>query len=353
VKNQLQDCGGLGKIQAGGLGDNTNIDRSSLVQIDSQANWVQVFGSGTTGAIKSDGTFWACGNGSTGALGQGADRSSRSSFVQVGSDTNWASFTRVYSGGFIAIKTNGTMWAWGRNYDGCLGLGDKNYRSTPTQVGSLTNWSKVSGYNWISVAIKTNGTLWTWGNGGQGAFGDGTSIGYRSSPAQVGSGTYWTDVAAGHYFCLAIRSNGTLWSWGWNVFGALGLGNTIDRSSPTQVGSNTNWAKIYANEGNIVAIKTDGSMWSWGAASAYLQNDLIARSSPVRVGTGTNWDSCSLQRYGGVALKTDGTVWGFGPNQRGEIAEDRIGRSSPIQIGSSNDWYGVGGDLYGIHLMRN
>ena len=140
-----------------------------------------------------------------------------------------------------AIKTDGTLWAWGLNTDGQLGLNNIAHRSSPVQVGSLTDWKLVAAGSYFAVAIKTDGTLWSWGRGtaiaplGAGALGLGNTA-HRSSPVQVGSLTDWKQVSAGAYHTRAIKTDGTLWTWGDNTSGQLGLGNTIHRSSPVQVG---------------------------------------------------------------------------------------------------------------------
>ena len=106
----------------------------------------------------------------------------------------------------VAIKTNGTLWAWGRNQFGQLGLGVAgNYvnRSSPIQVGALTDWSKVSASSYMCAAIKTNGSLWAWGQGSFGQLGQ-NNTNSLSSPVQVGAGTNWSQVSSGSTICLAI-----------------------------------------------------------------------------------------------------------------------------------------------------
>ena len=129
-----------------------------------------------------------------------------------------------------------TLWAWGRNSYSNLGLSNFTHRSSPVQVGSLTNWLLVAGLSNHTVAIKTDGTLWSWGGNGYGQLGLG-DLTHRSSPVQVGSLNTWSLVACGFYYTLATKIDGTLWSWGYNGGGALGLGDQTYRSSPVQVGS--------------------------------------------------------------------------------------------------------------------
>ena len=137
-----------------------------------------------------------------------------------------------------------TLFSWGQNSDGQLGLGDITQRSSPNQVGSLTNWANI-GATYFSVgAVKTDGTLWTWGSNNQGALGLGNTTNY-SSPKQVGALTAWYKVATGSRRCMfATKTDGTLWSWGKNDNGQLGLGNLTNYSSPKQVGSLYGWLKV-------------------------------------------------------------------------------------------------------------
>jgi alpha-tubulin suppressor-like RCC1 family protein len=144
----------------------------------------------------------------------------------------------------LAVKTNGTLWGWGDSGNGQLGLGAAPVSySSPKQIGALTTWQNVSGAAANSSAIKTDGTVWTWGNNAQGQLGLGNTTSY-SSPKQVGALTTWSTMGASDFSYTAVKTDGTLWSWGYNGTGALGLNNTTDYSSPKQVGSNTNWSSL-------------------------------------------------------------------------------------------------------------
>ena len=132
--------------------------------------------------------------------------------------------------GLEAINFGG-LWSWGRNQSGQLGLGDTGdatSRSSPTQVGSLTNWKKISAGYIHSLAIKTDGSLWACGTNSNGGLGQG-DITHRSSPVQVGSLTDWQSISAGQFHSIAVKTDGTLWAWGSNFFGQLGLGDLNHR----------------------------------------------------------------------------------------------------------------------------
>jgi alpha-tubulin suppressor-like RCC1 family protein len=258
------------------------------------------------------------------------------------------------------------MWQWGYNQTGNLGDNTTVNRSSPVQVGTDTTWTKEwSGGNQHRVAIKTDGTLWTWGDNsdrgqlGQNQQGAPTS---RSSPIQVGTGTNWSKVAKmfGGYGSAAIKTDGTLWMWGNNAAGACGINNNTATgfSSPVQV-PGTTWKaiSIIGNFTGGMATKTDGTLWSWGYNSQGTLGHNTGgagtdRSSPIQVGTDTDWDEPlgALGGYGGgiTCRKTDTTLWTWGSNSYGEQGlNDRVARSSPTQL--PGKWeQTAGGALNGI-----
>lgn len=344
-----------GRAHVGQIGDNsTGTGRSSPVQLASSVSWSSAdLGSQFSGAIKSDGTLWMWGGGNYGKLGinVSTDLQSRSSPVQLGTDTNWYLISLGYLNA-AAIKTNGTLWAWGQNSNE-LGLNDIITRSSPVQVGALTNWLKVFlTYN-QTVAIKTNGTLWAWGANDSGQLGDNTVI-PRSSPVQIGADTDWTNIGGHKKGPIAQKSNGTIWTWGRNAgdnSGTLALNDAINRSSPVQIGADTDW--ILSQGGGISAssffTKTNGTLWGFGYNNYGLlgTGNAIKRSSPVQIGTLTTWSKTAATSGTGFMVKTDGTLWASGNGEYyGQLANNIGGgvtnyRSSPVQIGSSALWTDV------------
>ena len=145
------------------------------------------------------------------------------------------------------------LYAWGVNTNGQLGQNDVIYRSSPVQVGELTNWYQVSAGQQSSVAVKTDGTLWAWGRNNTGQLGDGTTIN-RSSPVQIGALTNWSQVAAGGAHNASVKADGTMWTWGFNSSGQLGDGTAISKSSPVQIGALTNWSQVPNSDTSTLAI---------------------------------------------------------------------------------------------------
>jgi alpha-tubulin suppressor-like RCC1 family protein len=245
----------------GQLGQNNTTASTVFAKIGSDTNWSKVAaGYGNTFAVKTDGTLWAFGSNQNGSLGIGlsANTERRSSPVQVGALTNWLQPSSAYNITAV-VKTNGQLWTWGMADYGQLGLNDLFSRSSPVQVGALTNWAQVSvGSFGVTGAIKTNGTLWAWGRNNNGQVGNNQTIN-KSSPIQIGSLTNWAYVSAGNGNMLAVKTDGTLWSWGSNSEGRGGTNDspTIRRSSPVQVGTLTTWDKVAASaisNGSVHAI---------------------------------------------------------------------------------------------------
>lgn len=289
---------GWGLNSGGQLGNNTTVNSSSPVQIGSLNTWEIIQAGGVHGAaIKTDGTLWSWGDNGRGSVGDNTTVS-RSSPVQVGALTNWAQLSAsTYAS--ASIKTDGTLWGWGENNVGNLGDGTTVRRSSPVQIGALTDWAQVSLNSIASdascIAVKTDGTLWSWGNNSNGQLGT-NSVVLRSSPVQVGVLTNWLKPSTGFSHVIALKTDSTLWSWGRNFNGQLGHGNTIDRSSPIQVGALTNWSlKLGAGDNHSSAIKTDGTLWAWGNnfAGGLGDNTVVFRSSPVQIGALTAWSQIS------------------------------------------------------------
>ena len=170
----------------------------------------------------------------------------------------------------LAVKTDGTLWGWGANTNGLLGLNNQTRYSSPVQVGSDTTWSKVALAMFYpsSFGLKTDNTLWSWGYNEVGQLGlnqAGHTAAIRySSPVQI-PGTTWDSITSNSYTALATRTDGTLWSWGENKMGTLGLNQAIATyiSSPTQI-PGTTWSSVHIGSTIVTAIKTDNTLWKWG-----------------------------------------------------------------------------------------
>ena len=299
------------------LGNGTSTDRSSPGTVaGGGTNWSKVsIGEFSTGAIKTDGTLWTWGNDAFGSLGSGVVTTRNSPATTSGGGTNWCQIS-MRTRNAAGIKTDGTLWTWGIGTCGVLGNGSVGGCNSPaTTAGGGTNWCFVNVGSDHMVAVKTDGTLWTWGRNGYGQLGDGTTTN-RCSPGTVaGGGTTWCTAAADFYFVGAIKTDGTLWTWGRNVSGQLGTGNTTSRSSPgTTTGGGTNWCSISAGSEFFAALKTDGTLWTWGCNAAGQLGDgtTTSRFSPdVTAAGGNQWLKISAAGGGGHVVATVSCFKGF------------------------------------------
>lgn len=345
---------GAGENSGGALGQGTAVLRSSPIQIGLLTNWKQISGSQNGWiATKTDGTLWACGYAANpaGNLGLG-NLNNQSSPVQVGLLNNWklVQCNQTY---VAAIKTNGSLWVWGGSgSSGQLGMSNTNSYSSPVQVGSLTDWKQAVISAGASAAIKTDGTIWTWGPGNHG---QGNANNY-SSPVQLGLLTNWKYVAAGQGFAISLKTDGTLWGWGNNSDGQLGQNNTAQYNSPVQVGSLSTWKTVAAGLYNSAAIKTDGTLWTWGRNSdgQLGDNTIVSKSSPVQIGALTNWKEVSCGYRHISAIKTDGTLWTWGNGAYGALGVGNLTNySSPVQVGALTSWKQATCGEYNIFAIQS
>ncbi|MDP2647071.1 MAG: DUF1566 domain-containing protein [Desulfobacterales bacterium] len=312
-----------GENAAGQLGDGSVNNRNSPVQVGMDTKWVSVASGGIHSlAIKSDGTLWAWGDNGSGQLGDGTTER-QGAPIQVGADTDWVAIAAgdYYS---IALKSNGTLWAWGDNYSGQLGDGTTTDKSSPVKIGTDTNWVTVTtgGQTMFvhTLALKSDGSLWAWGENGSSQLGDGTTTN-KNSPVQIGGSTDWVAIAAGHDHSLGLKSDGSLWAWGVNGSGQLGDGTIITKNSPVKIGTGTDWVAIAAGVNHSHALKSDGSLWAWGTNEFNRLGDGTStqQNTPSQIGTNTTWAAISAGRSHAFALKADGALWGWGLNMSGQV----------------------------------
>jgi alpha-tubulin suppressor-like RCC1 family protein len=318
----------------GVLGIDSTIDKSiPVTTFSGGTNWKQVAcGDNHVNAIKTDGTLWTWGDntiGSGGQLGINSTGDRSTPVTTFAGGTNWK---QVSTGSYhtAAIKTDGTLWTWGWGNRGQLGNNATTNRSTPvTTFAGGTNWKQVACAYGYTAAIKTDGTLWTWGRGYNGQLGIGDTIN-RSTPVTIfAGGTNWKQVDCGYSHAAAIKTDGTLWTWGENSSGQLGnnIGAPLsfnDSLVPiTTFAGGTNWKQVSCGGAHTAAIKTDGTLWTWGRGYTLGNNQFINRSTPVTTFSGgTNWKQVSCGDSHVAAIKTDGTLWTWGDNLSGQLGDN-------------------------------
>jgi alpha-tubulin suppressor-like RCC1 family protein len=354
----VDDDEGAGNLAAWGWtgadGIDGNSDEHTPTAVGTNPDWQDLAaGGGSVLAIDGDGSLWAWGENWWGQLGLG-DTDGRATPTQVGTDTDWAAVD-VSAMHALALKTDGTLWAWGANGVGQLGTGDTTDQLTPVQIGSDTDWIAVSAGGGFSLALKSDGTLWSWGTNNFGELGQGDTLA-RWSPDQVGTENDWVAISAapnsGHGF--ALKAGGTLWAWGYNEDGQLGLGDFLSpRLAPTQVGTDTDWlGVVVASNGGGFALKSNGTLWAWGAngAGQLGLGDTLSRLTPTQVGSAT-WIAVAPGGSHTLGLQADGTLWAWGNNFYGQLGlGDTVSRLTPTQVGSAT-WSAVAaGDGFSLAL---
>ena len=332
-----------GNGSSGQLGDNTTTNKSTPVTtFTGGTNWKQVSsGVNYCAAIKTDGTLWTWGSSPSITTNILARIFGTTILFPVLISSTWADTATgvaeelyTFAGGRFhsaGIKTDGTLWTWGNNAygltaSGQLGIGDSTTnRSTPvtTFAGGTTRKQVSCGY-YHSAAIKTDGTLWTWGNGSNGRLGNNATTNKSTPVTTFAGGTTWKQVSAGTLHTAAIKTDGTLWTWGTGNNGQLGNKDIISIQTPvTTFAGGTTWKQVAAGESHTAAIKTDGTLWTWGTAtSRQLGNGSISgtRSTPVTTfAGGTNWNQVSCGALHTAAIKTDGTLWTWGTVTSGQL----------------------------------
>ncbi len=304
-------------------------------------------------ALKEDGTVWTWGDNEYGQLGIGGS-ADKTTPVQV---TSLTDITTIDAGDehTLALKSNGTVWAWGRNSEivyaepysfgigfGRLGDGTTTDRSTPVQVLGLNNVVESYAGFVHSMALKSDGTVWTWGDNIYGQLGIGESgiDAYALRPVKAYNITNVMKIAAGFFHSMALKSDGTVWTWGVNQHGELGDGTTTDRTTPVQVSGLNNVISIGAGGNHNMALKSDGTVWTWGDNEyGQLGNGTTTRRlTPVQVSGLNNVVAIASGGKYSMALKSDGTVWTWGDNEYGQLGNGTTtNRTTPVQVsGLSN-----------------
>lgn len=253
------------------LGNGTIRATNIPIAIQPQVTWSALTAGGLrTMALQPDGSLWAWGSGDFG-IGDGS-RQNRLAPVKIGTNLNWID-VQIGGAHAMARQSDGSLWGWGFNGEGsstgpgAVGDGSLQTQFRPVHIATNDTWKTVALDGSSTMAIRADGSLWAWGNNSGGQLGDGTVIS-RSRPVRVGTDTDWATIAMGEAHSLAIRTDGTLWAWGLNIDGQTGIGSKAsDITTPTQVGTEAGWKAISGGEYHSVGIREDGTLWAWGRSS--------------------------------------------------------------------------------------
>jgi alpha-tubulin suppressor-like RCC1 family protein len=313
-------------------------------------------------ALRADGTLWAWGDNSLGQLGLGEQIESASSPTEVPKRAASDPWVGVAAGAFhtVAITRNGNLWAWGDNSYGQVGNLPNPTTAPPYAPEFLpvllehppqpVAWIKVAAGGDHTLAIKREFTapgvaiftLWAWGRNDAYQLGDGTNIS-RSTPTKISVDSSaasltpdWQSLFAGGFHNLALKAAGQLWGWGDNGFGQVGAqAALISFVAPVAVDLATSWQSLSAGAAHTGGVKANGTLWTWGhneAGQLGLGSTDINPHPATQVGTEILWSTVSAGYGHTVATKTDGTLWAWGVNDAGQLGDDTAWRTTLIEI---------------------
>jgi alpha-tubulin suppressor-like RCC1 family protein len=396
----------------GQLGTGSTASQPAWVKVGSATNWVRVAaGAQHSLALQANGTLWAWGDNTAGQLGIGTN--SGTGFVATPTQVPGI-YTQLAAGNAhsLALQANGTLWAWGDNFYGQLGNTANNAthapNPTPVQVGNVIYTQLAAGYD-FDLALRQDGTLWAWGRNTYGQLGNSTHTGTDDAtptPTQVGGAVY-TQLAAGQYHSLALQADGSLYAWGNNFYGQLGTatgtGANTANPTPTQVpgtytrlaaglghslalqatGSLYAWGdnaagqlgtgsgapsatptqvpgtyvQLAAGASHALALQANGGLWAWGSnTSGQLGSGSTSpAATPAATGTALPTRSTAMGSSFGLAVRADGTLWAWGDNTGGQLGiGTTTSRTRPVQVGTDNDWVQVAaGTSFSLALKAN
>ena len=304
---------------------------------------------GESFVVKSDGTLWSWGSNAYGNLGLG-DLQPRNMPVQVGSATNWTSVTEYPGNGTLGLRSDGSLWKWGLPSPSSPVL----FSAAPAWAGPWQHVSAGGATGPYLLLVKNGGELWASGTNGSGQLGDGTTTDVGPLPKHLGS-DLWLSVATGEHHSLGVKTDGTLWSWGGNESGQLGIGSSdaLAHKSPGQIGSATDWVAVFANQNSSYALKTNGDLYAWGR-NDYGQLGIggsgTDRTTPAHVpdpAPGIGWRDVAPGALHCVAIATDGSLWGCGYDYDGELGFVSTDYATDMkQIGTAHNWSDVASGVY-------
>lgn len=231
----------------------------------------------------------------------------------------------------MLLAPDGSLWAWGGTTSELAGIvrGHKATRTTvPVRIGTDTDWHRVTVVDQMVLAVKTNGTLWGWGYSYNGELLAGLGL-QDVHPAQLSTDNDWADVYVGHGHVLALKHEGSLWTWGLNLYGQVGDGSRTNVAVPTHLMPGRKWKGVSSGGFSSFGIQADGTLWGWGEGFA---------PNPVQLDPSTNWTALAGTSLGVLALKSDGTLWAS------KEAVSIFARGAPVfasdmaQLGKDSDW---------------
>lgn len=258
--------------------------------------------------LAPDGSLWSWGENQAGVRGLLRTPGSYSIPKRIGTDTDWQKISGFWNYA-LALKSDGSLWGWGSD-SGLQGAQRSGTRGSmmPAQIGTETNWAEVSVGCAHCLALKKDGSLWAWGQNDRGQVGNGTNKN-QMNPVRIGSDTNWKSISAGAFNGYALKNDGSIWGWGLDISGAGSSRN--DMLAPVQIAPGTNWTSISAHDYVLMAVKSDGTIWMGGQNASWAARYYVKSQTTnfTRIGTNTDWQEVSPGQSHFFARKRDGSWW--------------------------------------------
>jgi len=293
-----------------------------------------------SGPVIQQFSIYGFGSNASGELGVG-DSNQTTSPKLVGSNTNWIALAQ--GNNFSLFLNNlGELYAAGTNLNGATGQGTTSgIITSPTRIGTASNWSVISAGNSYALAINEDGEIYGWGTNGNGQLGLGDTT-QRNTPTRIGSASNWIAISANDGHSLFVNSSGELYAVGRNGNGQLGLGDTTQRTTITRVGTASNWLDVAGGDNYSLGIKSNGEIYGWGRNSSGrtgLGTTIGNATTPTRIGSASNWISITSTGVHSLAINNSGELWTWGANFAGQLGlGDTTQRTTPTRVGSSSNW---------------
>jgi len=342
-----------GENQFGQLGDGTGLNRGIPVQIANMTGGSLIVGGfGHSVALKTDGTVWTWGWNGFGQIGDDSLTSRNIPSQVSGVD----GVTAISAGDFniACIKGDGIVWGWGANSNGQLGTGSSDYYSgVPVAASGISGITKIAAGAEHILALKDDGTVWAWGWNGFGQLGDGTTEN-KATAVQVSTLTEVSAIAAGFGHSMALKNDGTVWTWGWNGSGQLGDDSTTDKTTPVHVEDLSNVIAIAAGRNHSVALLESGYVYAWGDDAYFQTGDSTPfyNDAPYPVPDLSNVVAIAAGGNHCLAIKNDGTLWTWGSNAYGQLGNGAK-KWVPGQVveGSGQGFFNLLGQEPQVHTL--
>lgn len=334
----------------------TGLLGSASAQLATPSSGAVAAGNWFTVALKADGTIWAWGYNTYGIVGDGTTSALVITPVQ---NPSLSGVARIATGmdHVLAIKNDGSLWAWGYNSygqigNGSSGIGSANYVTTPLQIAGMSDVTAVAGGTSHSLAVKSDGSVWAWGRNAKGQLGNSTTTN-ALLPVQVTGLSGVIAVAAGYSHSVALKADGTVWAWG----NSLGNGTSSSSNVPVLVPSLSGVTAIAAGDYHTVVKMADGTLRVWGTnnGKGQLGNVTLTQGySPVLVPNLTDIVSISCGRNHTIAVKSDGSSWGWGDNSKQQLGNNIAAtQTTPCMISAATSIVASAADDHSILLRED